>query len=145
RHSDLRAHDPVLSLAQWALESSDPQVYGNLLVREPPLGGAPRHVLMMQGIVDNYLLPRIANATSLALGLDLAGPALDTADDPRLADQLALEPLLPLVGRTAVPLPAAANVTLAGGGGATAVVTQHAEDGIEDGHEVMFQTDVPKH
>jgi len=24
-------------------------------------------------------------------------------------------------------------------------VTQHHEDGIEDGHEVMFQTDVPKH
>jgi len=28
---------------------------------------------------------------------------------------------------------------------ATAVVTQHAEDGLEDGHEVMYQTDVPKH
>lgn len=145
RHPDLHADDPVLSLAQWALESSDPQVYGNLIVREPPPGAAPRHVLMMQGIVDNYLLPRIANATSLSLGLDLAGPALDTADDPRLAEQLALEPLLPLAGRAAISLPAAANVMLPGGRVATAVVTQHPEDGIEDGHEVMFQTDVPKH
>lgn len=145
RHADLRAHDPVLSLAQWALESSDPQIYGPLIVREPPPGGAPRHVLMMQGIVDNYLLPRIANATSLSLGLDLAGPALDTADDPRLVDQLPLEPLLPLAGRTAIPLPAAGNVVLADDRVATAVVTQHAEDGLEDGHEVMYQTDVPKH
>ena len=27
----------------------------------------------------------------------------------------------------------------------TAVLTQHAEDGIEDGHEVVFQTEAPKH
>ena len=139
RKSNLRADDPVLSLAQWALESSDPQIYGALIAREPP--SAPRHVLMMQGIVDNYLLPRIANATSLSIGLDLAGPALDTEDDPRLAGQLALGPLLPLAGRSAIGLPATSNI----GGRATAVVTQHREDGIEDGHEVMFQTDVPKH
>lgn len=145
RHADLHAHDPVLSFAQWALESSDPQVYGHPIVREPPPGAGPRHVLMIQGIVDNYLLPRIANATSLSLGLDLAGPALDTANDPRLADQLALEPLLPLVGRSAIALPATGNVVLPGDRVATAVVTQHAEDGIEDGHEVMYQTDVPKH
>jgi len=25
------------------------------------------------------------------------------------------------------------------------VVTQHPSDGIEDGHEVVFQTDAPKH
>jgi hypothetical protein len=30
-------------------------------------------------------------------------------------------------------------------GSATGVVTQHLEDGIEDGHEVMFQEDPPKH
>jgi hypothetical protein len=136
RNPDLRADDPVLSLAQWALESSDPQVYGALI---------GRHVLMMQGIVDDYILPRIANATSLAMGLDLAGPELDTEADPRLADQLAVGPLLPLAGRTTTSLPVAGNVMLGGGQVATAVVTQHHEDGIEDGHEVMFQTDVPKH
>ena len=145
RHSDLRAEDPVLSLAQWALESSDPQTYGAMVVREPPPGTAPRHVLMIQGIVDNYILPRIANATSLSLGLDLAGPALDSGDDPRLAGQLSLGPLLPLAGRKAIDLPATSNIMLADGRFATAVVTQRHEDGIEDGHEVMFQLDAPKH
>jgi pimeloyl-ACP methyl ester carboxylesterase len=128
----LLADDPVMSLAQWALESADPQIYGRLI--------APRHVLMIQGIVDDYILPRIAEATSLSFGLDLAGPELDTESDPRLASQLPIGPLLPLGGRAAISLPAAGNA-----GGATAVVTQHHEDGIEDGHEVMFQTDVPKH
>lgn len=124
--ADLRADDPIMLFAAWALEPADPQVYGRLI--------APRHVLMMQGIVDDYILPNIANATSLSFGLDLAGPELDTKDDPRLADELPLGPLLALNGHRAVSLPVAGNV-----------VTQHPEDGIEDGHEVVFQTDIPKH
>ena len=30
-------------------------------------------------------------------------------------------------------------------GGTTAVVVQHLGDGIEDAHEVLFQTEAPKH
>ena len=138
--TDLLADDPMLTMAQWALEPADPQVYGDAIVRQ---GG--RHVLMVQGMVDDYILPRIANATSLSFGLDLAGPELDTENDPRLSGELAIGPLLPLNGRVAIALPASANVHLAGGHTATAVVVQHLEDGIEDGHEVLFQTDGPKH
>ncbi len=139
RDSNLLADDPVLSFAQWALEAADPQIYGAAIVREPP-AVPPRHVLMIQGVVDDYILPRIAEATSLSFGLDLAGPEHDDESDPRLAGQLALGPLLALNGRSMIALPAKSNV-----GPATAVVTQHLEDGIEDGHEVMFQTDPPKH
>ncbi len=135
--------DPVLSMLQWAGEPADDPTYGRYVVREPLTGG-PRHVLMMQGIVDHYIMPPIANATSLSFGLDLAGPALD-GESPELATLDPLVALLPLVGRGAIALPAASNVASAGGVAATAVVTQHAEDGIEDGHEVVFQTDAPKH
>jgi hypothetical protein len=145
RVSTLAADDPVLTFAQWALEPADPQVYGASIVHTPPAGIDPRHVLMVQGIVDDYILPRIANATSLSFGLDLAGPELDTSSDPRLADELALGPLLPIIGRSMIALPAASNARLGDGRTATAIVTQHAEDGIEDGHEVLFQTDPPKH
>jgi hypothetical protein len=141
---ELRSDDPVMTFIQWALEPADPQVYGNAIVRAPPAGTDPRHVLIAQGMVDNYILPRIANATNLALGLDLAGPELDTASDPRLADQLAIGPLLPLVDRDVIALPASANVTI-DGRSATAVVVHRPEDGIEDGHEAFFQTDAPKH
>ena len=144
REPNLRADDPILSLAQWGLESSDPAVYARALVAEPPDGGAPRQVLMEQGIVDGYILPNIANALSLAIPLDLAGTEHDTADDPRLAHQRPLGPLLPLVGRAPIALPASGNVAI-DGGAVTAVVVQHVEDGVEDGHEVLFQTDGPKH
>lgn len=140
---ELRADDPIMTLAQWALEPADPQVYGASIVRDAPMG-SPRHVLIAQGVVDNYILPRIANSTNLSVGLDLAGPELDAAADPRLANQLALGPLLPLIGRRAIGLPATANVTV-GSRTATAVVVQRPEDGLEDGHEAMFQTDAPKH
>ena len=133
---ELHEHDPVLMLLQWAGESADPPAYGRLVVREPI--AAPRHVLMMQGIVDTYILPPIANATSLSFGLDLAGPALDESE-PRLDRFAPLRAHLPLAGREAISLPASANHA-----GTTAVVTQHAEDGIEDGHEVVFQTESPK-
>ena len=145
RQSDLKADDPVMTMAQWALESADPQIYGAAITREPPPATAPRHVLMIQGVVDDYILPRIANATSLSIGLDLAGPEHDTESDPRLVDELTVGPLLPLIDRSSIALPAASNVQAGGGHHATAVLTQHLEDGIEDGHEVMFQTDAPKH
>ncbi|MBI5477668.1 MAG: hypothetical protein HY906_02365, partial [Deltaproteobacteria bacterium] len=106
-------------------------------------GEAPRHVLMLQGIVDHYIMPPIADALSLALGLDLAGAAVD-ATVAEVADLAPLGPLLPLVGRGPIGLPASANVVVPAGT-ATAVVVQHPEDGIEDGHEVVFQTEAPMH
>jgi hypothetical protein len=127
----LHEHDPALMLLQWAGEPADPPAYAALA------GSAAerdRHVLMLQGIVDTYILPPIANATSLAFGLDLAGEPLDAAE-PRLASFAPLEPRLAFSGRSRVALPIR---------GATRVVVQHPEDGVEDGHEVVFQTEAPK-
>ncbi len=125
------AGDPVLTLVQWAAEAGDPQVYAHM-VRDGP----PRNILMLQGIVDNYILPRIANSLSLPLGLDLAGDEIDTGD-PELAGQTPISALLPLAGRKQVSFPVSSNPI--------AIVAQHRGDGIEDGHEVVFQTDPPKH
>lgn len=134
----LHDHDPVLSLLQWAGEPADPPLYAHRLIDETQ-GEAPRHVLMLQGIVDTYILPPIANATSLSVGLDLAGEPLDEGH-PELSDFRPLEPLLPLVARQRIGLPASGNRD-----GVTAVVVQHPEGPIEDGHEVVFQTAAPKH
>ncbi len=118
--ASLHRADPVLSLVQWAGEVADPPVYAEDIAAD---------VLMFQGIEDTYILPPIANALSLSLGADVAGPVLD--DD--------LVPLLGLVGRSSIPLPASDNRDR------TVVVVQHEEDGVEDGHEVVFQTEGPKH
>jgi hypothetical protein len=128
----LHEHDPILGVLQWAGESADPPSYA------ARLSEGERHVLMLQGIIDTYILPPMANATSLSYGLDLAGPALD-ADTPGLEAFAPLESRLSMGTGEAIALPASENR-----GGATAVVVQHAEDGVEDGHEVMFQTEAPK-
>ncbi|MFO0744273.1 MAG: response regulator [Myxococcota bacterium] len=129
----LQPHDPALTLLQWAGEVADPQVYGARVM------STVRNVLMIEGIVDTYIMPPIANATSLTLGLDLAGPAHD-ADDPRLDEFVPLEDLLGFVGRADIPFPARANRD-----GKTAVVVQAPGDELEDGHEAMFQTPGPKY
>lgn len=131
----LHEHDPFLSLVQWAAEPADPPTFADVAAEE---GAAD--VLMVQGIVDTYILPPMANATSLSLGLDLAGPALDEGD-PRLDAFASLESVLELVGGRALDLPLWGN----GPRGGTRVVVQQLEDGIEDGHEVVFQTEPPKH
>jgi hypothetical protein len=130
------AGDPAMTLLQWAAEPADPQVYARRIVREPAAGEMPRHVLMEQGVVDHYILPRIANALSLPLGLSLAGEPLD-ADVP---GQLALAPLLTHAGGARLTLPVRGNRD-----GVTAVVVQHLGDDVQDAHEVLFQTEPPKH
>ncbi len=135
----LTGHDPVLTLVQWAAEPADTVVYASRILREPAAGEMPRHVLMIQGIVDHYIMPRIANALSLSAGFDLAGEELDTMT-PEIANQTHLGDVLAYSGRSRIALPASANFN----GAATAIVVQQREDGIEDGHEVAFQTEPPR-
>lgn len=133
-HRSLVRGDPVLTLMQWTLEPADPLVYGRLL--------QGRQVLMEQGIVDHYILPPIANATPLSLGLDLAGKELDTTSAELVArpELYPLSNVMQYSGRKAIAFPVTANITPS----VTAIVVQHPADGIEDGHEVLFQTDPPK-
>lgn len=115
-------HDPMLSLMQWGGEPADPLVYGPML--------RDRHVLVFQGVLDTYIPPPVSNPVALSLGLDLAGEALDRS----LSGYRSLLDDLPRSGRGQVALPAQANDE-----GLTRVLIQHPEDGIEDGHEVLFQ------
>jgi hypothetical protein len=124
--------DPMLALLQWGGEEADAQVYAPALVSAPHLG-LPRHVLMFQGILDTYIPPPVANTLTLGLAIDVARPIRD-AGTPALDAYTSIEGLLPLTGRGTVALPARGNVD-----GTTAVVVQLEEDGIEDGHEVMWQ------
>lgn len=131
----LLAEDPVLTLVQWAAEPADSAVYARRIIQAPLAGESPRHVLMFQGLVDHYILPRIANAMSLSLGLDLAGEPRDATALTMLPAQTPLTEVIDLVGHGRIALPASANL----GAATTGVVVQHPEDGIEDGHEVAYQ------
>lgn len=132
RGRSLTPQDPALTLFQWAVEAADPQIYGPRI--------SATNVLMLQGLVDHYILPSIANAFSLAAGLDLAGPALDAQSAELVAlGQRSLATLLPLFAKAPLPLPVSGNH-----GANTAVVVQTLGDNIEDGHEANFQTERPK-
>jgi len=128
--TELDRFDPVLSIVQWAAESADPLNYNRYL--------GDRHILMQQGIVDHYIMPSIANASSASLGLDAAGELLD-AETPELWTDETLEQSLKWSGREHVPYPVSGNRD-----GRTAVVVQHRADSVRDGHEVVFQTEPPK-
>ncbi len=128
----LTEHDPALMLLQWAGEPADPLVY--------PLGDDGVHVLMFQGILDTYIPPPVANPLSLALGLDLATDPATSPFDETLAGRFeTLSSLLVHSVGSQIELPANANR-----GAATRVVVQHLEDGIEDGHEIVFQRSEPR-
>jgi hypothetical protein len=143
QHREIVLGDPALALVQWAAEAADPPVYGDRIV--VPLGASrARHVLMVQGIVDHYILPPMANATSLSFGLDLAGPELDKGV-PEIAMFDSLGSVLSFSGRKAIDLPATGNRPHSDGSASTAVVVQWPADGVEDGHEVIFQRSEPKY
>jgi hypothetical protein len=129
--------DPAVSLVQWAAESADPPTYGPRILNG---SGAPHSVLMFQGIVDHYIMPPMANASTLSFGIDLAGPEIDT-QSLEIADFTPITKVLPLSQRSAIALPAQANVA----SNITGVVVQWPSDGIEDGHEIMFQRQEPKY
>jgi hypothetical protein len=53
--------------------------------------------------------------------------------------------VLPLVSRQVISFPVQGNILPQGSPAVTAIVVQHPEDEIEDGHETAFQTEPPKH
>lgn len=117
----LREDDPVLSLLQWAGEEADAAVYAPVFSRDT---ATPRNTLMFQGVRDTYIPPEVANPLTLALGIDVVSPVIDRSVINALA----------LTGRQQISFPAASNLR-----GATAALVQHEEDGIEDGHEILWQ------
>ncbi len=129
----LTEFDPVASLVQWATEASDAQVYAPRLSAER--GRKPLHVLMFQGIVDHYIMPPMVHALVRSMKLDQVGPSVDA----EVAELALFPPLGAVVGREGRQI-LSGKVQANLQDGASGGVIQHAADGIEDGHEVMYQT-----
>jgi len=143
RSLELTELDPVLSLLQWGAEPADPPPYARHILRAPT-PGAERHVLIVQGVVDHYILPPMANGTNLSIGVDLAGEAVDAKAD-ELKAFLPFQDVADLAGLVKRDYPVTGNIEPSGAMPRTGVVVQHHEDGIEDGHVVLFQTEGPKY
>jgi hypothetical protein len=122
--------DPALTLFQHVLESVEVMSWGRATVQHPLPGVRGKQVLHIEGVVDTYHFPRMANAYSMAIGLDLV--------EPEAEETAALE--LPLVGRGVLPAPATANIDSR----LTAVVIQRQQN-HQDGHYVPFELDDVKY
>lgn len=134
------AFHPALSLLQWAGESVDPPLWGSALWDEEAVGLAP-DILMVQGVADHYIPPPVANAASVSLELDLGG---DPVDGELSDTYLTFSRAVTLRGSTGRALPAGYNRRLLERP-VTRILVQHAEDGIEDGHEVAYQREAARH
>jgi hypothetical protein len=119
---------PLAAVFQTTVEEAEAMNFAPLWQADHA-GKPAKDILLIEGVVDGYFLPRMVNALSMAAGLDLAGPAVD----PLTREELAL------TGGTQVPFPAAPNRA-----GRMGHVVQFAADGF-DGHYAPFELATAKH
>jgi hypothetical protein len=121
--------DPALTLLQTALEPVEAMNWGRATVLHPLAGRRPKHLLLIEGVVDSHHAPRAVNAYAMSVGTDLIAPEVE----PTAAEEYAL------VGRGVLPAPLSLNL-FAPGGGVTAGTLQRQQNG-QDGHLVAFEFD----
>jgi len=93
---------PMLSLIQWLLEPADPANYAPLMIKEPAKGKSPVHLLLTEGLVDNYTPNVTTEALAVAAGVPLVGKVLKKV------------PALELAGLKASGSPVSGNITSQG-------------------------------
>lgn len=130
---------PVLLLAEMAMGAADNLFFLPELLRDPPDGREPPHVLVFEGHVDHQVPVNMQRALVGALGVDLGGEDVGATPSEQVL------PRVLLGGRRQVPFPTRGNVAVPGAGPRTGGVVRYPEDGILDGHHVVFQRDEPKH
>ena len=103
---------PLLNLVQQMTEQGDTVNYGRMLVqRLAPRVGA-KHILLTQGITDNYTPNATTDALALAIGLPLAAPVERKV------------PILDLLGQKQTSAPLTGNL-LVGGSKITGALVQY--------------------
>ena len=97
-------YHPFLTLLQGLLEPADPNNYARLLIKDPPQGRAPLHLLLTEGLVDHYTPTMTTEALAVAAGVPQVGTVLQKAAAMELAG------LKPEAG------PVSGNITVGGKG-----------------------------
>ena len=125
-HDPADQFHPLLSLIQGYFEDTDPLNYGRLFFREPPAGFTAKSIFQTLGIVDHYTPIPSIEALALGMGVQPAGPQLQTIDGLAFTETQWGTP--PITGNVA-------------GGQATGVLLEYTAPAGDDGHFVVF--DVP--
>jgi len=133
RGEHLDRHHPFITAVQTAVGPSDNTLYTPYIVRRPREGAKVPHVLVIEGERDLQVPLNLQRTLVLSIGADLVGP--DAGDRPSKQ----LSPILHFGGLKHVPGGLAGNRLAPDGTKRTAVVVRHEEDGILEGHYVLFQ------
>ena len=124
REKPLDRFNPILSILQAYFEPADSAAYGPLLVKKPAPGNGPKNVYQLLGWTDRFTPPVTIEALATAIGVDMAGPAIESIEG------------LELSGKSEIETPIQNNA-----GEVTAVVSQFNEASGSDGHFVAFDID----
>ena len=74
--AQLRTDFPVFAALATAVEVSDPTLYVDAIARAPRDGFAAKHVMMTQGLTDQYTPPRSMEAMATSMGAPIVGDVL---------------------------------------------------------------------
>jgi hypothetical protein len=121
--SGVDGNHPVLNLMQMYFEASDSVNFARRLLKEPPTGMAPHHILHVYGTGDTYSVPATQQTYALAAGLKVAAPVLDSYGL--------------LVDQTGPPF--SNNAFFGPVGKLTAIQLQYAPTAAYDGHFVSTE------
>jgi hypothetical protein len=132
---DLDRFHPFIEVFELAAAAADNTLYTRHILRDPwPGHGAP-HVLVVEGQPDAQVPTNLQRALVRSVGVDFVGVDVGVRSIDRLL------PALHAIGRGALAGPVVGNVDVKGRGPRTGVVVRYAEDGLLDGHSVLFQRD----
>lgn len=133
RGEKLDPHHPFITVFENAVGPADNMHYNPYIQRRPRAGAKVPHVLVIQGQRDLQVPVNLQRALALALGTDLVGPETGATT----AEQVL--PVLRLGGLRHVPGGLGGNRRAPDGTPRTVVTVRHPEDGILEGHYVIFQ------
>ncbi len=129
---------PLIMAFDLACGPADNTHYLRHLVREPLPEQRPPHVLVVEGHDDLQVGTDLQRALALAIGVDLVG------EDPGPTPEEQVAPALSWGGLARLDYPAGANRRAPDGTPRTVVMVRYPEDGVLEGHHVVFQLERPR-
>ena len=137
---------PVIQLATLTIAGANNIHFLPTLFREPRFARPAPHMLVVEGHIDLQVTIGLQRALVAALGVDMVGPDVtEIPPDVPVGPEGQIIQRIELAGGRQLDPPVSGNFNVPGQGPRTVAVVRYPEDGIQEGHMVVFQREEPKH
>ena len=137
---------PVIQLATLTIAGANNIHFLPTLFREPRFARPAPHMLVVEGHIDLQVTIGLQRALVAALGVDMVGPDVtEIPPDVPVGPEGQIIQRIELAGGRQLDPPVSGNFNVPGQGPRTVTVVRYPEDGIQEGHMVVFQREEPKH